>query len=875
MLIHTLFVIYVFSCEIELGFIYNFRPRSLVSTKKQCMHSEYYIYLQDLYLSFEYFYPGKNPWDKIILVNAVSVRLQQLHIPYSVSLTLYSRKTIKHQIDKMAKDFPAANISVEVIGRTIEYNDIVMMKVTEKKSEISAYFRADDSKYVDEVSAKKVIFIVHGLSVMGMENIPCLVSNPQFKTLLSFYFSYLDKFDIFLIPMANPDGFVMSKRNYIWNKNMSPQGACSGVALDRNFDVSWNTTTTTQKYQYIKESSSSCSQHFPGLAPFSEPETKAIREVFHHYSHKMSAYLHVHSGSYDFGSFKGDAVLYPKGYTEVQSDDDKYIDLRGEIEEAMKNASFQIISVAVETLHTWYGQISGSSVDYASTVYGVPYAMELVMQPFQDIPDASQSYSENALNEIWRRVLDVIFNNIWIIVNTWCDPKVPLHLFVTTCITTLLLQVGCEEDGFLEDKYEEDSKYDDYTLIKLYPKDEYQVSVATHFFDPENKVEVLKTSRGVNDSLDVLVPPDRVAVLEHYAQSNNLRFEVKETEYGRRFEPLDRVPKRRVLRAFNVYDFNSFAAIQEYLETAARRHPQLLTLQNLGTSYQGRRMKLAKISSDPSAGNPIIFIDAGIHAREWVAPAMALYLIHRLTNDPDAIHNELKGVDWYILPVVNPDGYEFTRSNKSNRLWRKTRSKSKSSDCFGVDGNRNYGFKWAVSGVSNNPCDKETYAGPKPFSEPETLMVRSIMMENAKRLKLYVSLHSYGQYLVYPWGYTGEFLPKQWKKLDSLARSVSDAIQRAGGKPFKVMSAGKWYAAAGGSDDYAFGAVGVPYSYTMELTSGHEFIFPRALLPTVLPQFYEGFKAFGAGIRKEFRPIVNRIKAAVPTSSSESSTEED
>lgn len=154
-------------------------------------------------------------------------------------------------------------------------------------------------------------------------------------------------------------------------------------------------------------------------------------------------------------------------------------------------------------------------------------------------------------------------------------------------------------------------------------------------------------------------------------------------------------------------------------------------------------------------------------------------------------------------------------------------------------------------------------------------MVRSIMMENAKRLKLYVSLHSYGQYLVYPWGYTGEFLPKQWKKLDSLARSVSDAIQRAGGKPFKVMSAGKWYAAAGGSDDYAFGAVGVPYSYTMELTSGHEFIFPRALLPTVLPQFYEGFKAFGAGIRKEFRPIVNRIKAAVPTSSSESSTEED
>lgn len=187
-----------------------------------------------------------------------------------------------------------------------------------------------------------------------------------------------------------------------------------------------------------------------------------------------------------------------------------------------------------------------------------------------------------------------------------------------------------------------------------------------------------------------------------------------------------------------------------------------------------------------------------------------------------------------------------------NRLWRKTRSKNSVFDCFGVDGNRNYGFKWAVSGVSKNPCDKETYAGPKPFSEVETQYVRNIMMENSKRIKLYVSLHSYGQYLVYPWGYTGDYLPKEWKRLDSLARTVSDAVQRAGGEPFKVLSAGKWYPAAGGSDDYAFGAVGVPYSYTMELTDGYEFIYPERLLKNVLPQYYEGFKVFAAQIRKEF-----------------------
>lgn len=47
---------------------------------------------------------------------------------------------------------------------------------------------------------------------------------------------------------------------------------------------------------------------------------------------------------------------------------------------------------------------------------------------------------------------------------------------------------------------------------------------------------------------------------------------------------------------------------------------------------------------------------------------MALYLIHRLVNDPAARQRDLNGVDWYILPVVNPDGYEYTRAkaNVSN-----------------------------------------------------------------------------------------------------------------------------------------------------------------------------------------------------------------
>ncbi|XP_013187498.2 carboxypeptidase B [Amyelois transitella] len=402
--------------------------------------------------------------------------------------------------------------------------------------------------------------------------------------------------------------------------------------------------------------------------------------------------------------------------------------------------------------------------------------------------------------------------------------------------------------------------YNNYTLIKINPYNDEQVLVANAI--NATGIEILKNSRGLNDTVDLLVPPSRVNYTRSYAEENKLGFEVKQENYGRSFQELGppesdelnrtvRTARRRYQKSFHLFEYNSYPSILEFQETVARRRPDLVQVEDVGRSYEGRRIKLVKISANPEAQNPIIFIDAGIHAREWVAPAMALYLIHRLSSDPDVRQNVLDGVDWYILPVVNPDGYEFTRSSAAHRLWRKTRSQTVNS-CYGVDGNRNYGFKWAVSGVSTNPCDGETYAGPKPFSEPETQIVRNIMMKNADRMKLYVSLHSYGNFLVYPWGYTGDFLPKQWRKLDSLARSVSNAVQKAGGKPLTVLSAGKWYPAAGGSDDFAFGAVGVPYSYTMELTDGYEFTFPARLLKNVLPQFYEGFKVFGKSIKQEF-----------------------
>lgn len=48
---------------------------------------------------------------------------------------------------------------------------------------------------------------------------------------------------------------------------------------------------------------------------------------------------------------------------------------------------------------------------------------------------------------------------------------------------------------------------------------------------------------------------------------------------------------------------------------------------------------------------PALWIDGGIHAREWISPAAVTYVINYLVENSEELE-----ADYYILPVVNPDG---------------------------------------------------------------------------------------------------------------------------------------------------------------------------------------------------------------------------
>ena len=88
--------------------------------------------------------------------------------------------------------------------------------------------------------------------------------------------------------------------------------------------------------------------------------------------------------------------------------------------------------------------------------------------------------------------------------------------------------------------------------------------------------------------------------------------------------------------------------------------------------------------------------------REWISPATCSYIAREMVENSSKYKLLLQTFDVYIMPSMNPDGYEYTRTR--DRMWRKTRSRNPGYTCRGTDPNRNWGYNWGLKGASTNPC---------------------------------------------------------------------------------------------------------------------------------------------------------------------------
>ncbi|XP_046405867.1 carboxypeptidase B-like [Ischnura elegans] len=277
------------------------------------------------------------------------------------------------------------------------------------------------------------------------------------------------------------------------------------------------------------------------------------------------------------------------------------------------------------------------------------------------------------------------------------------------------------------------------------------------------------------------------------------------------------------------HSYHRISDLHGYLDFLAQTYPQLCSVITIGNSVEGRPLKVLKISPPGSTGQKAIWIDGGIHAREWISPASVSFALKELVENFEAhFHGQestLGSMDWYFLPIANPDGYEHTHSR--DRLWRKNRLDAHKGSCAGTDLNRNFGYRWGGQGSSRDPC-REIYAGRSAFSEPESAAISNFVKSKASIMKAYVTFHSYGQYILYPWGYDRK-VPPDYRDLNRVGQKMAQAIRAVGGSSYTVgSSATTLYPASGGSDDWAKGSAKIKYTYTVELrdTGRYGFILP-------------------------------------------------
>ncbi|XP_066902761.1 carboxypeptidase B [Halyomorpha halys] len=292
--------------------------------------------------------------------------------------------------------------------------------------------------------------------------------------------------------------------------------------------------------------------------------------------------------------------------------------------------------------------------------------------------------------------------------------------------------------------------------------------------------------------------------------------------------------------------YMTFDEINKYLDTILANNNNTKEL-IIGKSNENRDIRGIEVSNNNGREADItILLDGGIHAREWVSTVAVLYTINQLLEN-SSNSDLITDVNWYIFPMLNPDGYVFTMEPNGDRLWRKNRGMTPLSACPGVDLNRNFDFQWGGPGASDNPCDPN-YAGPFPFSEPESRALANFILDHVPQIKMYLTLHTAAQAIIYPWGFT-TLRTTDWKDLDECAKVAATAISEVNGTIYTVGPTTDTVGpGAGGSDDWAKGVAKIKYVYTFELPGLNHpqggFGPLESSLAPMIQEAFVGIKAF-------------------------------
>lgn len=377
-------------------------------------------------------------------------------------------------------------------------------------------------------------------------------------------------------------------------------------------------------------------------------------------------------------------------------------------------------------------------------------------------------------------------------------------------------------------------------VLRITAKDEVQLSLIKDLSEMDHlQLDIWRGPTDVSSPVDIRVPFHSLQAVKAHLETQDVQYSImiKDLqavldEEREQMQMAARDAEPRNTDSFDYSNYHTLSEIYSFQDMLVAENPKLVTKMVIGQSYQGRPLNVLKFSTGGTK-RPAIWIDTGIHSREWVTQASGTWFAKKIVTDygrDPALTAILDRMDIFLEIVTNPDGFYYTHNN--NRMWRKTRKPNRGSQCVGVDPNRNWDAGFGGSGASGNPCS-EVYRGPSAHSESEVKSIVDFVKSHGS-IKAFISIHSYSQMLLYPYGYTRTPVKDQ-KELHSVAKKAITDLASLYGTRYKYGSIiNVIYQASGGTIDWTYNQ-GIKYSYTFELrdTGRYGFILPaNQILPT-------------------------------------------
>jgi carboxypeptidase T len=318
------------------------------------------------------------------------------HLQSGINGDYHSYSELEADLQDLERTFPQL-ARLFTIGISLENRNIYALKISDNVSQ-------------DEEEAEVLFLGCHHAREWISVEVPFLLA----RFLLERYSvdaaarRAVDQSEIWIVPLVNPDGLEYSIKFYrYWRKNrrLNSDGSF-GVDLNRNYGYSWG-------YDDRGSSPEPVSEVYRGAGPFSEPETRAVRDLF--IRRDFQALISYHSYS--------QVILYPWGFIAAPTDKEALFD-------SLASSMANLIQAANGRLYG-YGRAgdsfyltNGDTTDWAFGVAGIP-AFTIELPPIDQLGGGFFN-AERDIDPIFRENLPAALHLIdWSILNFGAAAKSP------------------------------------------------------------------------------------------------------------------------------------------------------------------------------------------------------------------------------------------------------------------------------------------------------------------------------------------------------------------------------------------------------------------------------------------------------------------